>query len=191
MRAESTDRTTAGAARPRAGFRLAVIAVLGAAAIWAGAQVTVPMEPVPMTLQTLAVLVVGGLGGPLGGAAAGALYLALGLAGAPIFADGTTAAGLAFLDMKSGGYVVAFAPAAALAGMAGMTRRRRSRPLRLFGTMLAAHALILTFGGAWLAAHIGASLAIEHGVTPFLLGAAGKSLAAALVIALVRPTLGR
>lgn len=188
MRADSTDRTTAGAAGPRAGFRVAVIAVLGAAAIWAGAQVTVPMEPVPMTLQTLAVLVVGGLGGPLAGAAAGALYLALGLAGAPIFADGATAAGLAFLEMKSGGYIVAFAPAAALAGMGW---RRPSRTLQLFGTMLAAHALILALGGAWLAAHIGVPLAIEHGVTPFLLGALGKSLAATLIIALIRPTLGR
>jgi len=187
----STDRTTAGTAGPRAGSRIVVVAVLGAAAIWAGAQVTVPMEPVPMTLQTLAVLIVGGLGGPLAGAAAGALYLALGLAGAPIFADGGTAAGLTFLEMKSGGYIVAFAPAAALAGMAGIARRRRSRPLQLLGTMLAAHALILALGGAWLAAHIGAPLAIEHGVTPFLLGALGKSLAAALIIAFVRSTVRR
>ncbi|MEM8713778.1 MAG: biotin transporter BioY, partial [Planctomycetota bacterium] len=56
--------------------------VLGAASIAAGARVTVDMEPVPMTLQTLAVLIVGGLLGGRRGAWAATLYLGAVLAGA-------------------------------------------------------------------------------------------------------------
>lgn len=155
-------------------------AAVGAASIWLGALVTVHMEPVPTTLQTLAVLVVGGLGGPRVGFAAGAIYLMAVLLGAPILADGNSAPGAAFLDLKSGGYVVAFGFAGAMAGTA---------PPRFFGTILrflGAHALILAVGGTWLAVHIGLGPAVEHGVKPFLLGALAKSVAAAVIVRAVR-----
>ncbi|MEM6568626.1 MAG: biotin transporter BioY [Planctomycetota bacterium] len=138
------------------------------------------MTPVPMTLQTLAVLLAGGLGGARVGLAAAALYLALTLVGAPVLAGGRAAGGLAFLELKSGGYVVAFLAAGALAGTAP------TGLVRSVLTMLGAHAIVLAVGWAWLAAFLGPTDALNFGVTPFLLGAAVKSIAAALVVKLVR-----
>ncbi|MEM9383194.1 MAG: biotin transporter BioY [Planctomycetota bacterium] len=169
-----------GARGRKGAVAVGVGAVLGAAAIWAGARIEVPMTPVPMTLQTLAVLLAGGLGGARVGLAAAALYLALALAGAPVLASGRTAGGMEFLDLKSGGYVVAFLAAGALAG-------RTPRGLvRSVGTMLLAHAVVLAAGWAWLARFLGPADALEFGVTPFLVGAAVKSLAAAVIVRVAR-----
>lgn len=148
----------------------------GAAAIAVGAHVTVPVGPVPMTLQTLAVTLSGGLGGPKIGALAASLYLALVVLGAPILAEGKTAGGLQFLDLKSGGYVVAFIPAAYFSSAL------RLGPLFSFMRMLAAHGIILALGATWLALHIGVTPAWSFGVLPFLPGAVVKSVMAAVIV---------
>ena len=102
-------------ARVRLGRRLAEIA-LGALVVAAAAQVAlpVPLSPVPMTLQPLAVLVVGALLGAAGGGAALVLYLALGLLGLPVFAGGSS--GVLHLLGPTGGYLLAFPVAAGLTG---------------------------------------------------------------------------
>lgn len=150
--------------------------VLGAFAIAAGARVTVPFEPVPMTLQTLAVLGVGGLlGGRIGASAAG-LYLLLIVLGLPLLADGAKAGGAAFLELKSGGYVVGFIPAAFIAGFSSGG---------VFSSLLImalAHVVILGIGTSWLAAHIGGNPAVEHGLRPFLWGAVVKTFVAAALV---------
>ncbi|MFH1266177.1 MAG: biotin transporter BioY [Planctomycetota bacterium] len=101
-------------ARPltlRAGLVLAGMAVLTV-----GAWLSVPFYPVPLTMQTLAVLLVGGLLGPTLGVSAVAGYLAIGLMGAPVFHNGL--GGLAILAGPTGGYLVGFLPAAFLMGLA-------------------------------------------------------------------------
>lgn len=147
--------------------------VLGAVSIALGARVNVSLEPVPMTLQTLAVLGVGGLLGARIGAGAALLYLFLVLLGAPVLSNGGTAQGAAFLELKSAGYVVGFIPAAFICGFAG---RGVVSSLLI---MALAHAVILAAGVAWLARSIGFSNAIEHGLTPFLWGALIKTIVAA------------
>lgn len=151
-------------------------AAAGAIAIAAGARVTVPFEPVPMTLQTLVVLGVGGLLGRRVGAAAAALYLGLVLAGLPVLANGATAAGSAFLELKSGGYVVGFIAAAFIAGFSGRS------VLQSLMVMALAHVVILGIGTSWLAAHIGWQGALEYGLRPFLWGALVKTVVAAALV---------
>ncbi|MGH7526140.1 MAG: biotin transporter BioY, partial [Gemmatimonadales bacterium] len=103
---------------------------LGALLVALSAQVTVPvpLNPVPMTLQPLAVLVVGGLLGGASGAGALVLYLALGMLGLPVFAGGSS--GIVRLLGPTGGYLLAFPVAAGLTG-AIIQRAERIAPLRV------------------------------------------------------------
>ena len=160
------------------GMRLLISAALivaFAALMAAGAQISVLMAPVPMTMQTFAVLLAGAVLGPVRGPVSVLLYLALGAAGLPVLSDG--ASGFAAFAGSTAGYLFAFPLAALLVGL--LYDRARGLPVR-FGLLLVAHVLILTLGAGWLATDIGVSAALEHGVAPFLIGMAVKS---ALVVA--------
>lgn len=143
------------------------------------AQVAVPMVPVPMTLQTFAVLLAGAMLGPAPGAGAVLLYLAAGAMGLPVFSEGGS--GLDALSGPTAGYLWSFPIAAALAGWASRKGRLRPWPLGV-ALLWALHLLILTLGAAWLARFIGAEAAVRDGVLPFLIGAGVKS---ALVVGVV------
>src|ERR671920_1351668 len=97
-------------------FRRGVAVGIGALLVAMSAQVVVPvpLSPVPMTLQPLAVLVVGGLLGAGAGASALVLYIALGALGLPVFAGGGS--GALHLVGPTGGYLLAFPVAAGLTG---------------------------------------------------------------------------
>lgn len=142
-----------------------------------GAQINVPMVPVPMTMQTFAVLLAGATLGPWRGTASVLLYLAAAAAGLPILSDGTS--GLAPFAGPTAGYLFAFPLAAALVG-AMFTRDALRGPVRKTGLMILGHILILAMGAGWLASSIGLSDALAYGVTPFLIGMVVKS---ALVVA--------
>ena len=157
--------------------------VLGASLVIAlSAQVAIqlPFSPVPITGQTMAVLLVGALLGSRRGALAVLAYIAQGLAGLPVFAGG--AAGLARLFGPTGGYLVGFVAAAFLVGWLaerGWDRR--------FGTTLAAMTLgnlvIYGVGALWLAVFVGGlSRAWSLGVVPFLPGDAIKIVLAAVLL---------
>ena len=146
---------------------------LGALGISLGAQATVPMLPVPMSLQTLAVLLLGYLAPPRMALLGGLLYLAAVLTGLPVLAEGKSSGGLAFFSEPSAGYVLAFVPAALLT--AWMNTRGFAWGL---AAGFVAHALILAVGLAVLSLHIGLADAWKHGVWPFLPGAVVKSLGA-------------
>jgi biotin transport system substrate-specific component len=157
--------------------------VLGASLVIAlSAQVAIqlPFSPVPITGQTMAVLLVGALLGSRRGALAVLAYIAEGLAGLPVFAGG--AAGLARLFGPTGGYLVGFVAAAFLVGWLaerGWDRR--------FGTTLAAMTLgnlvIYGVGAVWLAVFVGGlSRAWSLGVLPFLPGDALKIVLAAVLL---------
>ena len=152
--------------------------VLFAALTAAGAYASVPMTPVPMTLQTLFVLLAGTILGPSAGAMSQVLYLAAGAAGAPVFSSG--AAGLPWLFGPTGGFLMAFPVAAAVAGwLAGP--RRRTLPT-LLGLALGS-VLIFVLGAAWLGATTewsGARI-LQVAVLPFLFGAVVK-MGIALVV---------
>lgn len=139
------------------------------------AQLAVPMVPAPMTMQTWAVLLAGIALGPAWGVAAVLLYLVAGLIGLPVLSEG--ASGVGPFTGPTAGYLMAFVPAA---GLAGWLSRRGSleRNLTAVGWMVGIHLLVLAAGGAWLAVSIGVGPALGNGVLPFLPGAVLKSLLA-------------
>lgn len=132
------------AARPlaratRISTAIGVVAGALLVALAAQATVLIPGSPVPITLQGLAVLLVGGLLGPGAGAAALVLYLGLGAAGLPVFAPGGLP-GAARLLGPTGGYLLAFPVAAAVTGALARPRAiGRSMAAALVG-MLIIHA---------------------------------------------------
>lgn len=156
---------------------LAVAAAIVALAL--SSRLDVPMVPVPMTLQTLAVLLVGLFYGPLRGGIAVAAWLALGALGAPVFAGGE--GGTAHLLGPTGGYLVGFLVSPIFMGWMGGRGWNGARPLRAFVAMLAGHAICLGLGALWLSRSIGLADAIGGGVTPFLIGAVVKSAAGAVI----------
>jgi biotin transport system substrate-specific component len=160
----------------------AVAVILGAALVAAAAQVSMPLPgtPVPMTLQPLAVLLVGGLLGSRLGAASLALYLALGAAGLPVFTPTVPLIGVARLFGPTGGYLLAY-PVAAFATGAIVTDGRQWGRTAL--GVLAGLVLIHLGGLAQLLILTGdLSAAARFGTLPFLLGDLGKLAIAVLVL---------
>jgi len=128
------------------------------------AHVKVPFWPVPMTLQTMAAMSIGGLFGAELGVSAMLAYLLEGAAGLPVFASGI---GPAVLVGPTAGYLVGMIAATALVGIA------RSHLTRA-AAVLAGTAVIYGFGVTWLSTFIGFEKAVAVGVVPFLLGDAAK-----------------
>ena len=155
-----------------------VALVAGGAALTAvAAQVAIPLPftPVPLTLQTFAVLLVGASLGTVRGAASMLLYLAVGVAGAPVFSHGTSGWGGA-----SFGYVVGFVVAALLVGR--LAERGATRgPVATAGVMVLGNLAIYAVGVPWLmaVAHVDLGKALALGVVPFLVGDAIKVAVAA------------
>lgn len=162
--------------------RPALLALGGSLAIAASAQIQVPMQPVPMTMQSLVVLLVGVAYGPRLGAATVLLYLLEGLAGLPVFAG--FRAGPAVLAGPTGGFLVGFVPAAALAGWLAARGWMRGA-IGAGAGFLAGHAVLFAFGVGWLATLVGAERAMALGLLPFLPGTAVKAaIGVALLAAL-------
>jgi biotin transport system substrate-specific component len=168
-------------AAPRLLKILAVALFALLTALGARAAVPLPGTVVPVTLQTLFVLLSGALLGPASGAASQLAYLAAGMAGLPAFAAG---GGPAYLFGPTGGYLLAFPAAAAAAGLIagkGPTRGLAAFVWLAVGLFLAS--LIVFAGGvAQLAVLTGdPGRAIQVGVVPFLVGDVVKVCVAAAV----------
>lgn len=166
------------AGRPLA-WRVGAVLVgswLLAASSWA----EVPMYPVPMTLQTYALLVIAGLSGLRLSLEIVVVWLAQAAMGLPVLAGG--ASGIEALVGPTGGYLLGFLVAAGLVGW--FAARTGHDWLPLTTSFLAAHAVILLLGFAWLASGLGAKTAFVGGVAPFLVGAFLKTLLAVATVKL-------
>jgi len=162
-----------------------VCVLIGTAILALSSYIEVPMFPVPMTMQTFAVTLIGALYGWRLGAATVVAWLLEGAAGLPVLAGGST--GLPYFAGWTGGYLFSFPFAAALTGWLAQRGWNGSRPLLAFAAMLSGNALCLLFGGAWLALLIGPDKALMLGVTPFVAGGIVKSaLGAATMRAFAR-----
>jgi biotin transport system substrate-specific component len=159
-----------------------VAVLLGAAFVAAAAQISVPLPgtPVPMTLQPLAVLLVGGLLGARLGAASMVLYLALGVAGLPVFTPTVPLVGIARLVGPTGGYLLAY-PVAAFA--VGAIAQDGARWTRVALGVFAGLVLIHLGGLAQLLILTGdLSTAARFATLPFLLGDLLKLAVAVLIL---------
>jgi biotin transport system substrate-specific component len=158
--------------------RAIVLALIGTALLTLSAKIQVPFWPVPMTMQTFVVLVLGmAYGWRLAGATV-LLYLAQGAIGLPVFAAG---AGIAYFAGPTAGYLAGFLFAAVVVGWLAEHGWDRSVP-RTLGAMLIGTAIIFACGIAWLGTLIGLRQAIGAGLVPFLLGEAVKIALATAIL---------
>jgi biotin transport system substrate-specific component len=174
---DALSRTTAGKAS-------VVISASLFVAVCAHCTVPLWFTPVPLTLSDLAVLMVGLLLGPRMAFAALALYLAEGAAGLPVFAPGGLG-GVAQLFGPTGGYLIAYPFAAAVAGALARIPVRLPRfPLALVAAF-AGSTLLMASGAAWFAlyAHHSATITFDLAVLPFLPGQVVKVICAAGIFA--------
>lgn len=143
------------------------------------AQIQIPMYPVPMTLQTLAVLLIAAAMGPIRAMSSMGLYIAMGASGLPVFA-GAKALGAV---MPTAGYLVGFVVAGAVVGFLA-TRGFAKTPLSVGMVFALGSLVIYIFGAGWLMIGLGLSLpqALAGGVIPFLVGDAVKAAAAAALL---------
>lgn len=179
--------------------RFAALALIGAVVLTASAKVTVPLGAVPMSLQSLAVVMLGATYGLRLGVASVALYVIAGVAGLPVF-TGTSlaAAGPNYLMGPTGGFLAGFALAAAITGRAA-ERGWDASLVKLGAAMLLAHAALLLAGGLWLAfgAHFSSGavgVGVEKAVAilqSLLLGAVVKVVIGAVAVWAVRGRLDR
>jgi biotin transport system substrate-specific component len=164
-------------------LRNIVLAVAGSVVVAVAAQINVPMIPVPMTLQTFAVLAIGMAYGARLGAATLSLYMLEGMAGLPVFAQ--MKSGVATVIGPSGGYIIGFILAAGLLGFLA-ERGWGSGTIKAIAATIACGALIYVPGLIWLHGFAADwSQTLEWGLTPFILG---DLIKAVLVVLMIRST---
>lgn len=170
----------------------AAVVFAGSLLLWASAKVQLPFYPVPLTMQTFAVLAIGAALGWRLGLATVLLYLAEGAAGLPVFA-GTPekGIGLAYMMGPTGGYLLGYLPAAAVCGW--LAERGWDRNVALTAlAMLAGTVMIYLPGLLWLGAVVGWDKPVlAWGLTPFLLGDLLKLGLASAALPLVWRLVGR
>lgn len=158
--------------------RKAVITVAGSIFLAALSQIQVPFYPVPMTLQTLGVMLIGLTFGFRLATATVALYLIEGLVGLPVFAG--FASGPAVFVGGTAGYLFGFLIAAALMGFLADRGVTKSWPGAI-ATLIAGEVVIFGLGIAYLAHLYGFNKSLEWGLYPFILGDVVKTVLAALI----------
>jgi biotin transport system substrate-specific component len=171
-------------------LRSAILVVAGTALLTLSAKVNLPLPYVPMTLQTLTVLVIGAVYGWRLGSATVMAYLAEGAIGFPVFAG--PVGGLAPLFGPTAGYLWGFVAAAFVTGWLS-ERGWDNRIPRLFVAMGLGHAIILALGFAWLA--LGMKLGFEKawlvGIAPFIAASLLKNALGAALVPAIRYTIDR
>ncbi|QWL30153.1 biotin transporter BioY [Rathayibacter toxicus] len=170
-----------------------ILVLAGAAVTAAMAQISIPLWPVPITGQTLAVLLVGSALGAVRGASSLALYLVLGLIGLPVYApqaDGSHVTGLAAAASPSFGYIVGFVLSAAVVG--SLAERSWDRLfLKALATFVGGSLVVFAVGLPWLSASLhayaypsGLQATLEAGFYPFIIGGIVKAAIAAILLPL-------
>ena len=170
--------------------RTVILVALGTALLALSAKINLPLPYVPMTLQTLVVLMIGAAYGWRLGTATVMAYLAEGAVGLPVFAG--PVGGLAPLLGPTAGYLAGFVAAAFLTGWLSERGWDRS-VLRLFVAMGLGHIVILAAGFAWLA--FGMKLGVEKawlvGIVPFVAASVIKNALGAALVPAIRYMLDR
>lgn len=178
-------------AESNAVVRSLALVLIGVVVLWLSAKIKVPFWPVPMTMQTFAVVALAAAYGSRLGVATVVAYLAAGLVGLPVFTNTPPqVAGPLYFLGPTGGFLIGFVVAAAIVGHAADRGWDRSTP-KLLAAMLIGDAAVFALGFVWLAwfaalpsgaSGIGAAAAFTGGVVPFVLGDLLKIVVAALAV---------
>jgi biotin transport system substrate-specific component len=160
-------------------FHQVALVVLGTVLLAISAQIQVPFWPVPMTMQTFMVLIIGATYGWRLGGATMVAYLIEGAIGLPVFAQ--FSAGAHVLVGPTAGYLAGFVAAALLTGY--LAERGFGRNLATAAiSFILGTVVIFAFGLAWLSSLIGVEGAITHGLMPFILSEPTKVALATLLL---------
>jgi biotin transport system substrate-specific component len=154
------------------------LVLAGAGVLALASWASVPMIPVPMTLQTLAVFAIAGLAGPALTFEIVAVWLLSALIGLPLLAG--FKGGVEPFTGPTAGFLLAFV----VVGPVAAWIAPKTKGGDLFALFLVGHAAVLAIGWAWLAIHVGAAKAFAVGVQPFFYGAIVKSAAATIIVML-------
>jgi biotin transport system substrate-specific component len=168
---------------PAVRARNVILVALGVlfTALLAQVSIPVPGSPVPITGQTLAVVLTAAALGPVRGVLVQVFYILAALVGLPFYSEAS--GGFEVVFGATGGYVIGFIPAAFLIGLAAKHGADR-HPLKAVPLFIAGQAVIFAVGVPWLAVTTGmsASEALEAGFYPFILGGLVKAAVAAGVL---------
>ncbi|MFD1199682.1 biotin transporter BioY [Brucella gallinifaecis] len=160
-------------------LRIAAV-VFGTLVLAISSQIEVPMIPVPITLQTLVVPLIGALYGWRLGLATVLAWLGQAMIGLPVLAGG--AGGLPHFAGPTAGYLAAFPIIAAFTGYLAERGWNGKNIVLAFTSFIAANAICLALGALWLSSVIGIEKAVAFGVTPFIIGAVIKSALGAAIL---------
>jgi biotin transport system substrate-specific component len=160
-----------------------LLVLVGIAVLVLAAKIKVPMFPVPITMGTFAVLIIGAAYGPRLGLATIVGYMIIGLLGFDVFAGSSSEHnGLTYMMGSTGGYLVGYLAAIVALGFAARRGWDRSVP-QMAVALLVGNVLIYVPGLIWLGMLYGFSAQIlTWGLTPFLFGDAVKLVLAALLV---------
>ncbi len=160
-------------------FKVAVGIVL----LFGCSQLSIPLQPVPITLHTLAVLLIGLTYSPKEAGTTVGSYLILGALGLPVFAG--YHGGVAYMLGKTGGYLIGFWTAVLV--MAKLQEKQQTRKLLpTFFICMVGQGILYTLGVLWLSTFIGMKAAFTFGVFPFIL----PEIAKAILLSGILRTLG-
>ncbi|VEJ10121.1 biotin transporter BioY [Actinobacillus delphinicola] len=157
----------------------AIKAIIGSLFIALLAQVSIPLQPVPITGQTLGVTIVGFAFGKRAGVASVALYLLEGALGLPVFANGSS--GIAAFFGPTGGYLYGFLATAYILGYFS-DKGILNYPMAAFFIAIIASATTFVFGLFQLSFFVPADKVLEYGFTPFIAGGLLKALIASFTV---------
>jgi len=157
--------------------------ITGSLLLALSSYIEVPMIPVPMTMQTYVVVLIGALYGWRLGAITVLTWLGQAAVGLPVLSGGSGGA-LAFIG-PTAGYLFSFPIVAALVGWLAQRGWNGQHIALAFSAALVGHGLCLMLGAAWLTTLISTKAAMAAGVTPFILGAILKSALAAATLKLL------
>lgn len=157
----------------------AIKALIGSLFIALLAQVSIPLQPVPITGQTLGVTIVGFAFGKRAGVASVALYLLEGALGLPVFANGSS--GIAAFFGPTGGYLYGFLATAYILGYFS-DKGILNYPMAAFFIAIIASATTFVFGLFQLSFFVPADKVLEYGFTPFIAGGLVKALIASFTV---------
>src|SRR4051812_22361251 len=158
-------------------FTKAIFVLVGTLALAIASRISVPMVPVPITMQTFAVTMIGALYGWRLGTLTVLAWLGEAMLGAPVLANGS--GGLAPFAGPTAGYLVAFPLMALMVGWLAERGWTGDKIIRSFTAHFAANIFCLALGGLYLGSLIGAEKGWLLGVAPFILGGVLKSALAA------------
>jgi|32_taG_2_1085360.scaffolds.fasta_scaffold04561_6 biotin transport system substrate-specific component len=159
--------------------------VVGSLIITISAKIKVPMWPVDMSLQTLAIFTIAATFGLRLGLATILLYLAQGALGLPVFQGSPERGiGIAYMMGSTGGYLVGFVAMTLITGWAA-DRGWWRNPFKIGAAMLLGEIVLLLLGAFWLAYLFGVSRAFEYGIGPFIVADLLKVAIAAGIVSVI------